>query len=404
MTKFIYADHSATTPVKQEVIDAMLPLLKEDFGNPSSIHRYGKKAQFHLQNSRETIAKILNAFPEQIYFTSGGTESNNTIIFGIEKLIEDKKLLKSKHIITSKIEHSSIKIPLEYLENKGWKITWLNVDSEGFIDIEEFKNHIKNDTALVSIIHANNEIGTIQNLKTISDICKKHKALFHTDAVQSFCKIPIDVKDINVDFLSVSSHKIYGPKGTGALYIKSHENILPLIMGGGQENDMRSGTENLPGIVGFSTAAKLLSDDMVKNATDLRKLQINLIEELLINKNVILTGPKPLFRIPGHVSICCKDLEGESLVLQADIAGIAISSGSACSSRDAINRVPTVQPSHVIEAIGIPDNFKQGSLRITLGIENTSEDVKYIAKAIRNILEKLSKAYSSKGVIASQTK
>ena len=392
MRKNIYADHSATTPVRQEAIDAMLLILKEDFGNPSSIHRLGKKAQAHLQNSRETIAQIINSAPEQIYFTSGGAESDNTVIFGIEKLIEDKNLNKSKHIITSKIEHSAIKTPLEYLENKGWEITWLNVDSEGFVDIEELKNNITNNTALVSIIHANNEIGTIQDLKTISNVCKKHNVLFHSDAVQSFCKIPIDLKNIDVDFLSIASHKIYGPKGVGALYIKSNKNILPLIMGGGQENDIRSGTENLPGIVGFSTAAKLLSNNILENTTHLRELQINLIENLLLNENVILTGPnKPyLFRIPGHISICCKDLEGESLVLQADLAGIAISSASACSSRDAINRVPTVQPSHVIEAIGISDNFKKGSLRITLGIENTFEDVQYIAETIQKILNRLS--------------
>lgn len=389
--KYIYADHSATTPLRKEAINAMLLILKEDFGNPSSIHRFGKKAQLHLQNSRDIIAKIIHALPEQIYFTSGGTESNNTVIFGIERLIEDKKLLKSKHIITSKIEHPAIKVPLEYLESKGWQITWLNVDNEGFINIEELKNSINDKTALVSIIHANNEIGTIQNLKIISTVCKKHNVLFHTDTVQSFCKVPINVQDIDIDFLSVSSHKIYGPKGVGALYIKSNKTILPLIMGGGQEYEIRSGTENLPAIVGFSTAAKLLSDNMPNNAIYLRELQINLIKELLKNKNIILTGPSKenyAFRIPGHISICCKDMDGEALVLQADLSNIAISSGSACASKS--DRM-FIKPSHIIEAINIPDDFKKGSLRITLGIENTMEDVKYIAESIQNILKRLTK-------------
>ncbi|MBI1858985.1 MAG: cysteine desulfurase [Candidatus Melainabacteria bacterium] len=403
MKRIIYADHSATTPPRKEVIDAILPLLNKDFGNPSSIHSLGIKAKSYLANAKKDIANIINASPEEIIFTSGGTESNNTVIFGIQKLIEDKKLNKEKHIITSSIEHPSIKAPIEYLGQKGWKITWLKVNSEGFIDINELKSAISDHTALVTIIHANNEIGTTQDLKTISLICKNHNVLFHTDAVQSFCKIPIDAKSLNLDFMSMSSHKIYGLKGSGGLYINKTCTLAPLILGGGQENNLRSGTENLPGIVGFSTSAKLLNSEISDTAQKLRKLQINLIkglEKLIENHEILITGPslslvkenipneKYLHRLPGHVSFCCKDLEGESLVLQANLLGIAISSGSACASQDS-NKIGSFEPSHIIKAIDIPIPFQKGSLRISLGRENTDDDVTYILDTIFKIIEKL---------------
>ena len=397
--KIIYADNSATTKVREEVISAMNAVFRDDFGNPSSIHQYGRKAKLLLTSSREKTALVINAKPEEIFFTSGGTESDNTVIFGIANSVEEKKLKKSRHIITSSIEHPAIKAPLEYLEKKGWQIIWLPVDNEGFIDLKELESAISPQTALVSIIHANNEIGTIQDLKKITSICKKNDVLFHTDAVQSFGKIPIDVQDMNIDFLSVSSHKIYGPKGAGALYIKDKNKIAPLIIGGGQENNLRSGTENLPGIAGFSTAAYLLKQELLENSKRLRKLQITLMEKLLKCKKIIFTGAglekvkenipveKFLYRIPGHVSFCVQNTEGENLVLQADLRGIAISSGSACSSKDI--EKPILEPSHILKAIKVRQDYIKGSLRITLGRENTEEDVSYISETIKTIINSL---------------
>ena len=402
--KIIYVDNSATTKVRPEVVEKMLPILQADFGNPSSIHSFGRKAKLYLDEARANIAEVINASEEQIFFTSGGTESDNTVIQGVAKYLSsggfpagggsafggETHLNKEKHIISTKIEHSAIKEPLEYLENNGWEITWLNTDKEGFIDIEELRSKITSRTLLVSIIHANNEIGTIQDLKKISNICTEHNVLFHTDAIQSYGKIPINVKDLNIDFLSISSHKIYGPKGVGALYIKDKNKISSLFYGGGQESQIRPGTENLPGIVGFGMAAKLIKDEMADNAKKLRAYQIKLMEGLSTIEGIILTGPKKyLYRIPGHVSICCKDIEGESLVLQADLKGIACSSGSACSTRDGVNPVSTTifKPSHVLVAINTPHEYIKGSLRLTLGKDNTDEDVEYIIESMKNIVQ-----------------
>ena len=382
----VYADHSATTKPRPEVIQSMLEVLENDFGNPSSIHQSGRKAKKHLCDARVSIASVINASEEEIFFTSGGTESDNTVIFGIEKLIEDNLLKnKERHIITTKIEHPAVKEPLEYLEKHGWKITWLNVNNEGFIDIEELKNKITSKTSLVSVIHANNEIGTIQNLKTISSICKEKNVLLHSDTIQSFGKIPIDVKELDIDFISMSSHKIYGPKGVGAVYIKSTKKLAPVFIGGPQESGVRPGTENLPGITGFGRAAKLINEEMPKNIQKLRGLQIELMKGFTNNEYIILTGvglEKYMHRLPGHVSICAKNIEGENLVLQTDLKGIQASSGSACSSG-------SLEPSHVLTAINIPKDFIRGSLRLTLGRENTEEDVKYIIESITNIVNNL---------------
>lgn len=404
--KRIYADNSATTKPRKEVVAAMLKVLEEDFGNPSSIHRFGKIAKKHLEKSREHIASTINADSNQIFFTSGGTESDNLVVFGLANILE-KNIGKEKHIITSKIEHPAIKEPIEYLEKKGWKVNWLSVDEEGFIDIKELKSVITPKTLFVSIIHANNEVGTIQDIKRISSICKEYNVLFHSDTVQSFGKIPINVKDIDIDFLSISSHKIYGPKGIGALYIKEKNKLESILKGGGQEQYIRPGTENLPNIVGFGIAAKLINQNMYENAKKLRSLQIKLIEglhSLQENKEIIFTGAsldkikqnipqeKFLYRLPGHVSICCKNLEGENLVLQADLRGIALSSGSACKIRDLLQQTSTrFEPSHVLVAMGVPAGYANGSLRTTLGEENTDEDVKYISDSIYDIVTSLSK-------------
>ncbi len=395
--KTIYADHSATTKARPEVINAMVDILQIDFGNPSSIHSFGRIAKQHLEAAREDISSAIKAEKEQIFFTSGGTESNNTVIFGLVKAFEEGKFKnKRKHIITSKIEHPSIKEPLEYLQNKGWEISWINVDKEGFLNLEELKKSIDKETLLVSIIHANNEIGTVQDLKKISSICNEKNVLFHTDAVQSFCKIPIDVSKIPIDFMTLSSHKIYGPKGAGALYIKTSENLSPLLIGGGQEKQLRPGTENLAGIVGFGLAAKLLNSEMKDLSKKLRLMQLELMENLKKIDSVILTGvniekvkenipeEKYLYRLPGHISICVKDIEGENLILQMDLNGIATSSGSACSSG-------TMEPSHVLVALDTPNNYIRGSLRLTLGRENTVDDIIHITKSLEEIIKKLSK-------------
>ena len=403
----IYADNSATTKVRDEAVEVMLKVLKEDFGNPSSIHQFGRTAKSYLEEARKNIASLIDAKEEQIFFTSGGTESINTVLFGISKMMDENYFKnKNRHIITTKIEHPAVKEPLEYLEKKGWNVTWLNADKEGFINLDELKSKISPATALVSIIHANNEIGTIQDLKKISTTCSENNVLFHTDAVQSFGKIPIDTSSLNIDFMSVSSHKIYGPKGTGALYIKSPDKLFPIFIGGGQENKIRPGTENMAGIAGFGIAAKLLKDEMLFNAQKLRQLQIRLIERFSEVQDVMLTGPnldkvkenipyeKFVHRLPGHVSICCKDTEGEGLVLQADLKGISVSSGSACSVRDAINRVSKIKPSHVLLACGISEDYVRGSLRITLGKDNSEDEISYIFETMKTILENAKKKFA----------
>ncbi|MBI3591529.1 MAG: cysteine desulfurase [Candidatus Melainabacteria bacterium] len=390
-TKMIYVDNSATTRVRPEVVEAMLPILKDDFGNPSSMHGFGRKAKKHLDDARINIASVINSEAEQIFFTSGGTESDNAVIFGLVRYFEENEIKgKKKHIITSKIEHPAIKEPLECLQKDGWHITWLNVNREGFLDLNELQSLITKETLLVSVIHANNEMGTIQDLNKISNICKTNNVLFHTDAVQSFGKIPINVKDLQLDFLSMSAHKIYGPKGVGALYIKSKDHFAPLLIGGGQENQIRPGTENLASIVGFGIAGKLLKGEMSEHTKNLCGLQIELMKGLSDIENVMLTGPslqmikentlteRYLYRIPGHISICVRDVEGENIVLQADLKGIAASSGSACSSG-------TMEPSHVLVSLGVPHNYVRGSLRLTLGRENTEDDVRYIIESVKDI-------------------
>lgn len=396
----IYVDHSATTKVRPEVVEAMMQVLQEDFGNPSSIHRFGQKAKQRLDEARANVASLINAKEEQIFFTSGGTESNNIVTLGLAKYFEEIGVKnKDKYIITTKIEHPSVKEPIEYLERKGWRVTWLNVDKEGFIDLEELQDSINSKTLLVSIIHANNEIGTIQDLKKISDVCKRNNVLFHIDAVQSFGKIPIDVSNVDIDFMSMSGHKIYGPKGVGALYVKDSNVLTPLLFGGGQENNVRPGTENIPGIVGFGVACKLLKDEIYENVRKLRKLQIDLMKGLLELEDLILTGvsldkvkenilnEKYLYRLPGHISFCVKGVEGENLVLQMDLRGIAVSSGSACSSRNMNEAV--IEPSHVLLAIGILNDYVKGSLRLTLGRENTKEDVDYVLSSLEDVIKKL---------------
>jgi cysteine desulfurase len=378
--KKIYADHAATTPVRKEVIDCIFPYLNQKYGNASSLHGFGREAKEALEESREKIANIINSNPEEIYFTSGGTESNNLALKGI--VISNIK--KGDHILTSKIEHPSILETCRFLEKMyNIKVTYLDVDDKGIINLRELENAITNRTILVSIMHANNEIGTLQPIEKIGEICRKHNVLFHTDAVQTFCKEMIDVKEINLDLLSASSHKIYGPKGIGLIYIKKGTKILPIIHGGGQENSLRSGTENIPGIVGMAKAAELLNNERLNENKRLIKLRDMLIREVLKIPGTRLNGPETI-RLANNANFSFKNIEGESIVLLLDKAGIAASTGSACSTK-------SLEPSHVLLALGLSHMDAHGSLRLTLGKSTTEQDIKKIVNELKKIILKLRK-------------
>jgi len=364
-----YLDNGATTKVDERVIESMLPFFREKYGNASSIHSLGTESSKALENARNIIAKAINAKPEEIIFTSGGTESDNLAIMGCVK--------KDSHIITSKIEHPAVLASFNELQKQGCKVTYLDVNQEGMINLEQLRNSITKDTSLVSIMHANNEIGTIQPIKEIGAICKEKGVFFHTDAVQSFTKIPIDVKDINVDLISMASHKIHGPKGVGALFVKSK--IKKTMYGGKQEFNLRPGTENIPGIVGFAKAVELCSKEHVLHMT---KLRDKLIKGLLILPNTELNGSKN--RLCNNVNISFKYIEGEALGTYLDLEGIASSTGSACSSKN-------LEPSYVLLAIGLEAVDAHGSLRLTLSRFTTEQEINYVLKVLPKIVEKLRK-------------
>lgn len=373
----VYLDNAATTKVDPRVLKVMLPYFTEIYGNASSLHSFGREAKQALERSREKIAKLINAKPEEIVFTSGGTESNNIVIKGATQAN------KIKHIITSPIEHHAVLHPCEHMGKiYGHNVIILPVDKYGSIDMRKLEESIKPDT-LVSIIHGNNEIGTVQDIEEIGKICKKHGALFHTDAVQSFGKIPIDVKKMNIDFLSASSHKIYGPKGVGLLYIRKGLKVDTLSHGGGHEMGIRSGTENIPGIVGFAEAAEICRKEMkdeMKRETDLRN---HLIEQILKINDSWLNG-HPTQRLPNNANFSFKYIEGESLIMHLDFDGICASTGSACSTK-------SLAPSHVLTAIGLKPEEAHGSLRLTLGRFTTKEDIEYVCKIVPKVVERLRK-------------
>ena len=371
----VYLDHGATTPVDKEVVKAMLPYFTKDFGNASSLHQFGQKAKEALENSREIIAKKLNAEPKEIVFTGSGSESDNLAIKGIAYANKDK----GNHIITSKIEHPAILETCKALEKEGFGVTYLDVDEEGFISLEELKKSITNKTILVSIMHANNEIGTIEPIEEIGKICKEKKVYFHTDAVQSFTKVPIDVKKMNVDLISLSSHKIHGPKGVGALFIKNGTKIQKMTHGGHHENDKRAGTENIPGIVGFTKAAELANEEYTSHMTKLRDALIKELEKI---PNSQLNGPRGNKRLCNNANLSFHFIEGESALLRLDMKGIAVSTGSACSSQ-------SLTPSHVLTAIGLKPEIAHGSLRFTLGRENTEKEIDYVLKVLPKVVEEL---------------
>lgn len=374
----IYLDHAATTKLKDEVLETMLPFLTEQYGNPSTIYTLGREANKAMDTAREQVAKTLNAKPNEIFFTGSGTESDNWAIKGIAYANKEK----GKHIITSNIEHHAVLHTCEFLQKEGFDITYVPVDNQGIVDLEELKKAIRPDTILVSVMLANNEIGTIQPIKEISQIAKEHGIYLHTDAVQAVGSIPVDVNDLGVDLLSLSGHKIYGPKGVGILYIKSGTKISPLIHGGGQQRGKRAGTENVANIVGIGKAIELATEDISKYSTHLQELREMTIEGILKEIPHTRLNGHPEKRLPGNVNISFEYIEGESILLMLDSKGIAASSGSACTSG-------SLDPSHVLLAIGLPHEIAHGSLRLTFGIENTKDDVEYLLKILPPIIEKL---------------
>lgn len=374
----IYFDHAATTPVKKEVLDAMLPYFNEFYGNASSLYSLSKYSKEAIQNSREIVAKVLNAETNEIYFTSGGSESNNLAIKGVMKANKNK----GNHLITSKIEHPSVLNTCKSLEKEGYEVTYLNVDENGIVNLKELESSIKESTVLVSIMFANNEIGTIEPIKEIGAICKKHKVLFHTDAVQAVGSVKIDVQEMDIDLLSLSAHKFYGPKGIGALYVKKGVSFEVLIDGGGQERNKRSGTENIPLIVGLGKSLEIAYNNVEENnkkLMNLRDYYINEVEKQI--PYVKLNGDR-IKRLPNNANISFQYIEGEGLLLNLDKANICASTGSACSSN-------SLEPSHVLLAIGLPHEIAHGSLRITFGVDNKKEEVDYLIENLVKIVQKL---------------
>ncbi len=373
MNKVIYMDHSATTPVRKEVLEEMLPYFSEIFGNSSSVHSFGVAAKAGLDLARQRVANLLNASPDEIYFTSGGTESDNLALKGIAYAHREK----GNHIITSSIEHPAILNTCQQLEKEGFSITYLPVDSLGMVQLSEVEKAITDKTILISVMYANNEVGTIQPVAEIGRLAKSRKIFFHTDAVQTSGKLGIDTQKDPVDLISISSHKIYGPKGVGALYIRKGTPIQPLVQGGGHEKGIRPGTENIAGIVGFGKAAELALKDREEENRQLVRLQKKMAEGLLKGiQNIRLNG-HPENRLPGNVNVSFPDLEGEGLVLALDLNGLAVSAGSACSSK---NR----HASYVLRAMGLSNKEAFGAIRISLGRDNTEKDVDYAIETIRN--------------------
>lgn len=376
--KRVYLDYAATSPVKDEVLKEMLPYFSNIFGNPSSVYSYARESKKAIDNARDIVAATINAKAKEIYFTGSGSEADNWAIKGVASALKNK----GKHIITSKIEHHAVLHTCEYLEKEGFEVTYLDVDENGFVNLDDLENSIRKDTVLISIMYANNEIGTILPIKQIVEIAKRKGVLVHTDAVQAYGNISIDVIDLGVDLLSLSAHKIYGPKGVGALYIKRGTKINSLIYGGAQEMKKRAGTENIAGIIGFAKAAELAIENIEEHATKLKKLRDKLIEEITKTiPHVRLNGDR-VKRLPGNVNICFEYIEGEALLLSLDLVGIAASSGSACTSG-------SLDPSHVLMAIGLTHEIAHGSLRLSIGDFNTEEDIDYVLKELPPIVQRL---------------
>lgn len=378
MDKLIYLDHAATTATRPEVVQEMLPYFTEYYGNPSSIYKFSSNSKEAITKARKIIGDSLNTDASNIYFTAGGSESDNWAL----KATAEAYAGKGKHIITSKIEHHAILHTAEYLEKRGFEITYIDVDENGIIKMDELKKAIRPDTILISVMFANNEIGSIQPIKEIGELAHEKGILFHTDAVQAYGQLPIDVEDMHIDMLSASGHKLNGPKGIGFLYIRKGVKIRSFVHGGAQERSRRAGTENVPGIVGLGKAVEIAvatMDDRIKYETELRDY---LIDRLLAEIPYARLNGHREKRLPNNVNISFQFIEGESLLIMLDTAGICGSSGSACTSG-------SLDPSHVLLAIGLPHEIAHGSLRMTLGEENTKEDMDYVIDNLKRIVEKL---------------
>jgi cysteine desulfurase len=377
--KTVYLDYAATTPVDPGVVAAMLPYFSRKYGNSMSLHSFGQEAYRALEKSRRTVADFIGAAPEEIIFTSSATESNNLAMKGLAGVYGKKK----NHIIISKIEHDCVLESAKYLKSNGYTLTELSVDKEGFVNLEELERSITDTTLVVSVIHGNNEIGTIQDIANIAALCKKHHVLFHTDASQSFGKVPIDVSSFPVDLLTASSHKIYGPKGVGMLYVRRGVIIDPILHGGGHEWGKRSSTVNVAGIVGFAKACETCDNVMKTENARLSILRDMLIDGILTGiKGTHLNGPRGTKRLSNNVNISFAAIEGESLVLELDFKGIAASTGSACSSKN-------LTPSHVLTAIGLTHAQAHGSLRISVGRFTTKGDVAYTIRELKRAVSQL---------------
>lgn len=378
MNEIIYLDNAATTQLDKAVFEEMQPYFVDYYGNPSSVYSIASESKKAINLARERVSNAINALDREIYFTNGGTESDNWAIKGIAESYAEK----GKHIITSKIEHHAVLHTCDYLEKQGFEVTYLNVDEDGIINLDELEKSIRKDTILITIMFANNEIGTIQPIKEIGEIAKKHDVVFHTDAVQAFGHVPIDVNEMNIDLLSASAHKVNGPKGVGFLYVRKNIKLKAFIHGGAQERQRRAGTENVPGIVGLGAAAKIAYEQLEERTKYLIELRDYLIEQIEQNINYIRLNGHRTKRLPNNVNFCFRFIEGESLLISLDMEGICASSGSACTSG-------SLDPSHVLLAIGLPHEIAHGSLRMTLSHSTTKEQLDFVVKQLKDIVSRL---------------
>ncbi len=374
----VYLDNAATTALSPKVLEQMMPYLTAIYGNPSSPHSFGQEARKGVEHARDQVAKALNALPEEIIFTGCGTESDNTVLFGVA----ERYAKKGNHIITTNVEHHAILHTCEALEKRGIEVTYLPVDENGMVTAEQVANAITDKTILVSIMFANNEVGTIMPIAEIGKVCRERGVLFHTDAVQAVGHVPIDVKAMNIDMLSLSAHKFHGPKGVGALYMKKGVRLPAYVMGGAQERNRRAGTENVAGIVGLGAAIELATENLAESAARMTKLRDKLIAGIAARIPEVKLNGHPTLRLPNNVNYSIKYIEGESILLMLDMNGIAASSGSACTSG-------SLDPSHVLLALGLTHEVAHGSVRLTLSDETTEEDIDYVLEILPKVAERL---------------
>lgn len=374
----VYLDYSATTPVKDEVLQEMIPYFTQNFGNPSSLYTLGLEAKAALDKAREQVAGLINADAKEVFFTGCGSEADNWALTGVANALKDK----GNHIITTKIEHHAMLHTCEFLEKNGYEVTYLDVEADGTVRPETLEAAITDKTILISVMFVNNEVGTIEPIKELAAIAKKHKILFHTDAVQALANVPIDVKDLGIDLMSMSAHKIYGPKGVGAMFMRKGLRLPSFIHGGAQEMGRRAGTENLAGIVGFGKAAEMARENLENHIKHCSELRNYLVERVTSEIPDTFVNGSIEHRHPGNANITFKYIEGESILLLLDYKGISVSTGSACSSK-------SLKPSHVLEALGVPVEMIHGTVRFTVGDFTTKEDIDYVVDSLKEVVEKL---------------